>query len=470
MLTKTGNLHLEIQTSRKSPVGILRTSFYEGGKTKHTQHGRITGCSLSQLKMLQLALREKVIPENSPQAFQIMESKEYGASKALYELSLELGLDKILYSRPEPWVNCALAMIIGRIVYAGSKLSLCHQQHNTALWEVCGVHDFIDVDKHCYLPMDRLLERQKLIQKKLAQTHLKNGHLVLYDITSSYLEGEYDQSDLVDYGYNRDGKKGHAQIVIGLICNDEGCPVGVEVFRGNTKDSTTVLDKIEEIRVLYGIQTVTFVGDRGMLTKHNLMNLQEEQEQGLDIITALTHQDIQKLLEQDLIQPELFDDLNVCEVIDPENPKKRYCLCRNPVRAKKDQETRMRLLELTESELEKIAHYKQATTVEILGSRIGKILNKYKTGKYINWEIKADQASLKSQEHQVMWCRNEEKLRKETLLEGCYVITTTAPAEKMSSEEIVASYKSLILVEKAFRNLKTVQLEIRPIYHKKDDR
>lgn len=165
MHTKNRNLHLEIQTSRKNPVGILRTSFYDKGKVKHTQHGRITGCTLAQLKILQLAMREKVIPEGSPNAFQIIQSKEYGASKALYELSQELGLDKILYSRPEPWVNCALAMILGRIVYAGSKLSLCYQQYNTALWEICGVQGIIDVDKHCYTPMDRLLERQKSIQK-----------------------------------------------------------------------------------------------------------------------------------------------------------------------------------------------------------------------------------------------------------------------------------------------------------------
>lgn len=188
MITRGGNLHLEIQSSRKNPVGLLRTSFYEKGKTKHTQHGRITGCTLAQLKILQQAFRENVVPVDSPQAFQIIQSKEYGASFSILEVIKKTGLDKVIYSRPEPWVNSILAMIIGRIIYAGSKLSLCHQLDNTSLWELCGIQGSIDVDKHCYQPLDRLLERQKLIQKKLAQKHLIGNQLVLYDITSSYLE------------------------------------------------------------------------------------------------------------------------------------------------------------------------------------------------------------------------------------------------------------------------------------------
>ena len=240
MKTQNGNLHLEIQNSRKNPVGILRTSFYDSGKVKHTQHGRITGCSIPQLKLLQLAFRENVIAADDPQAFQILQSKEYGASFALLEIIKQTGLKDAIYSRKEEWVNSVLAMIIGRIIYAGSKLSLSHLGDVTSLWELCGIDGKVDVDKHCYLPMDRLLSRQEAIQQKLAAKHLGDGKLVLYDITSSYLEGEYNDSKLVDFGYNRDGKKGHEQIVIGLICNSYGCPVGVEVFSGNTKDGTTV--------------------------------------------------------------------------------------------------------------------------------------------------------------------------------------------------------------------------------------
>ena len=254
MKTRNGNLHLEIQTSSKNPVGILRTSYYDGGKVKHTQHGRITGCTISQLKMLQCAFREEVVPADAEDAFNIIQSKEYGASLAILEIIKQTGLGGVIYSRKEEWVKSVLAMIIGRIIYAGSKLSLSHLGDITSLWNLCGIEGKVDVDKHCYLPMDELLARQVAIQKQLAKKHLADGKLMLYDITSSYLEGEYKDSELVAFGYNRDGKKNHEQIVIGLICNNEGCPVGVEVFRGNTKDATTVCRKIDEIKRSYGIK------------------------------------------------------------------------------------------------------------------------------------------------------------------------------------------------------------------------
>jgi hypothetical protein len=208
-------VHLEIQTHRARPVGVLRSSFREGGKIKHTNHGRLTGLALDQLKLIQAAFRGEVVPKDSPQAFQTLDSREYGASYALLQLAKDLELDRALYSRNEPWVQDCLAMIVGRVVYAGSKLALSNQWKNTALWELCGVDGPVDVEEHCYLPMDRLLERQRAIQRTLASKHLKNGHLVLYDITSTYFEGAYVESEIVLFGYNRDGKKGHEQVVLG---------------------------------------------------------------------------------------------------------------------------------------------------------------------------------------------------------------------------------------------------------------
>ena len=189
-------LHLEIQRHRGNPVGLLRSSYREQGKVKHSTHGRITGLTLKQLQLLQAAFRGEVVPKGSAEDFQILASKEYGASYALLELAKELGLDRALYSRKEAWVQDCLAMIVGRIVYAGSKLALSNQWKNTALWELSGVEGKVDVDQHCYFPMDRLLERQNAIQRTLAARHLKDGHLVLYDITSSYFEGAYTQSDI----------------------------------------------------------------------------------------------------------------------------------------------------------------------------------------------------------------------------------------------------------------------------------
>src|SRR6266567_4482546 len=225
-MSTPANLHLEIQTHRKNHYGLIRSSFRLDGKVQHSNHGRISGLPLDKLKLLQAAFRGQVIPKDSPNAFQILSSREYGASHALLQLAKELELPKVLYSRNEPWVGPALAMIVGRIVYAGSKLALSHQRKNTVLWELCGVEGKIDVDKHCYDVMDRLLERQPTIQRTLAKKHLQNGHLVLYDITSSYFEGEDPDSEIVTFGYNRDGKRGHEQMVIALLCNENGCPVG----------------------------------------------------------------------------------------------------------------------------------------------------------------------------------------------------------------------------------------------------
>ena len=229
-MSTPANLHLEIQTHRKNHYGLIRSSFRLDGKVQHTNHGRISGLALDKLKLLQAAFRGQVIPVDSPDAFQILSSREYGASHALLQLAKELELPKVLYSRNESWVGPALAMIVGRIVYAGSKLALSHQRKNTVLWELCGVEGKIDVDKHCYDVMDRLLERQPAIQRTLAKKHLQNGHLVLYDITSSYFEGEYPDSEIVTFGYNRDGKRGHEQMVIALLCNENGCPVGRDLL------------------------------------------------------------------------------------------------------------------------------------------------------------------------------------------------------------------------------------------------
>ena len=468
MQTSHGNLHLEIQTSRKSPVGILRTSFRENGKMKHTQHGRITGCSLEQLNLLQLAFREQVIPADDKTAFHILNSREYGASYAIRTVAQQLGLHKVLYSRPESWVNSVLAMIVGRIVFAGSKLSLCNHHPNTCLWEVCGVLETPDVDKNCYEPMDKLLGRQTAIQKKLAAQHLQADHLVLYDITSIYFEGAYKQSELVTFGYNRDRKKGREQIVVGLICDEQGCPVGVEVYSGNTKDETTVMDKIHEIKTSYNIGKIIFVGDRGMVTHHNVEALKDETD--LQMISALTHSEMMKLYRKNVIEMDLFDEKTINEIEDPEEPGRRYCLCRNPSTAKRSRDTRQRLLNLTETGLKEIAAYKRKITVEKLGARVGKVLAKYKMGKFIQWTIDADENASISQRHHLEWSIDTSKVAHEQCFDGCYVISTDVDKERLNTKEVVHAYKSLTHVERAFRNLKTIQLEVRPVHHKNDDR
>jgi hypothetical protein len=415
--------------------------------------------SLSDLKLIQAAFRGDVIPKGSADGFRTMESKEYGASRAVLWLAKELGLDRTIYSRREAWVEDCLAMIAGRVVYAGSKLALSHQWKNSALWELCGTEGPVDVDLHCYAAMDRLLSRQKVIERTLAQRHLKEGQLVLYDITSSYFEGAYAESELVLFGYNRDGKRRHEQMVIALVCSEEGCPVGVEVFPGNTQDASTVPEKIAQIQNDYGVKEILFVGDRGMMTQANAQKVRGIE--GLNTISALTHRQIVELLRRKVITPELFDEKRILEVIDPEDPGRRYELCRNPWTAQRETTTRQSLLDVTRQALDKIAGTKRQSTKEKIGARVGRVLQKYKMGKFVNWEVR---------EGRLNWHFDEEKIAAELLLDGCYVITTDAKPDQMDFAKTVESYKRLRLVEMAFRNLKTVQLEVRPVFHKTDDR
>jgi Transposase DDE domain len=443
-------IHLEIQRHRKNPVGILRTTYRDpaDGKVKHQQHGRLTGLPLNTLLNVQAALRDDVLPKDDPAAFKILSSKEYGASAALLALAKDIGLDRALYSKPsEPWVRDTLAMIIGRILYQGSKLSLSHQWKNSALWELCGTEGSVDVDTHCYAALDRLLERQPAIQQTLAKTHLNHtasdaGCIVLYDITSTYFEGQYEESEIVQFGYNRDGKRGHEQIVIGLLTNADGCPIAVEVFPGNTQDASTVEGKVKELREKYNVSELVLVGDRGMVTASNEEKLAALPEaEGLKIISALTHRQMVELLARTAHQPELFDDKNIIEITDPTTPGHRYCLCRNPHSAARETATR--------------------DAPEVIGSQVGKLLAKTKMGKHLQWRVV---------EGKLEWSIDEESVAAAQALDGCYVIKTTVSAEAMDKDQVVSRYKSLTRVEQAFRNMKTVSLEMRPIHHKTDAR
>lgn len=474
MPVKEAKIHLEIQTSRKTPVGILRTTFWdkEQKKYRHQQVARIKNKTLNQLRLIQASFRGDVVLAGSPEATINIRSRELGASREILNLAKRLGLHKMIYSRNEPWVQHLLAMVVGRIIYQDSKLALCNMWENTCLWELCGVDGRPQVQKHCYAPMDELLKRKKSIQQKLANKHLQKNDaetIILYDITSTYFEGEYEDSELVTYGYNRDRKRGTKQVVIGLICTSEGCPIGVEIFKGNTKDDSTVVDKINEIRETYGIKKCTFVGDRGMLTAKNLEIFKDDEE--LYTITALTHGNMKELLENKTIQLELFDEKNIVEVNDLQSPEIRYCLCKNPHSAQKETTTRKRLLELSESGLLEVANYKRKCTVEVLGARVGRLLQKYKMGKFINWHVEASKdGESKSNEHKLVWTLNTEKISREQKLDGCYIIRTNLLPETMNTQEVVESYKALGNIERAFRNMKTVTLEMRPVHHKTDKR
>jgi transposase len=481
--SSTPPTHLEIQRRDSArPVGLLRTTFRDP-KTKKISHhtmGRIVGLPLDKLLELQASMRntdskhasKKVLSRSlfDTSALKILRSREFGASKALYELAKGIGLDKLIYSRSEDWVRSSLSMIIGRIIYQGSKLSLSQCSNYSALWEICGINQPIDVNEHCYAAMDRLLSRQKDIQKALIKKHLQANTLILFDITSSYMEGEYEESELIAFGYNRDKKRGYEQIVIGLITNDEGCPVSIEVFPGNTKDESTVEGKVRELRQTYGIGKMILVGDRGMITQNNEKKLRDLASNGeLKIISALTHREIADLLKRTSNKPQIFDDKEVIEITDPAEPSRRYCLCRNPKRAEDEGRTRNELLEKTKNELTRVGatalksqKTKAPTSAERIGSRINKVLAKTKMGKYVEWSVSAPGV--------LNWQIDQAKVTADQALDGCYVIKSDVSREEMPKEKVVKTYKQLSKVEQAFRNIKTVRLELRPIYHRLDDR
>ena len=391
--------HLEIQRRKGRVYGLIRSSFRNEGKVAHKTVGFLSGLGLEQLLMIQATLQGRTIRADDSQAPQVSESKEYGASFALLELARQLGLD-------------------------------------------------------------RLLERQRSIERGLIRKHLAGQEsLVLYDITSSYVEGQYSGSRLVLFGYNRDGKKGHAQVVFALVCNAQGCPVAVEVFPGNTRDGSTVKARIKQLRTRYGVKEVILVGDRGMITPKNFADLKDQQ--GLRLISALTHQEIQDLVERKVVQMGLFDEKHIAEVVDPSDPSIRYCLCRNPESARRETGTRDALMKRSAKALNRIASRRKRASPERLGSQVGRILLKTKMGKLIDWNVT---------DGRLEWQWKQARLNDEQAMDGCYIIRTTVQVGRMDKQKVVETCKQLALVEQAFRNIKTARLEVRPIHHKLDDR
>ena len=460
MPQKYNSYHLEIRTNQKKPYGLLRRSYRENGKVKKETLCHLPGLSLEQLVLIKASLQGKTVMKSD---FKILSSREFGASWVCVSILKELGLHQAIHTRTSlDWVKSVMAMIVGRIVFAGSKLALSNCTSFSTLWEVCGISGEIDidVDVHCYDAMDKLFARQTHIQQTLAKKHLYNGTIVLYDITSCYMEGEYLNSELVEFGYNRDKKRGAEQIIISLLCNKDGCPIAVEVLKGGTKDETTVLDKINEIGEKYGIEKVIFVGDRGMITQ---VKYKEINHDLIKIVSALTHSKIKELCDKKTIQMSLFDENNIVEVIDENgngNGTIRYMLCYNPVMAAKESKTRQILIKKTIDELDKIVASTRKTK-NSKGIRAGKVVSKYKMAKFIDFEGSDETLTYKL---------NQSKIEQESLLDGCYVVFTDVSEDDLSAIETVNTYKSLIQVEQAFRSLKTTALEVRPVYHKTDDR
>lgn len=463
-------MHIQSVKNRNSPPCILlRESYREDGKVKKRTVANITDWPPELIAGFSELLKNhrKGGGLAGSADFQIIRSLPHGHVRAVLGMVRTLKLDKILLSRSCPNRELVLAMIVSRILHPSSKLATtrCLNQATAAssLAGELGLEDSVH-ENELYSAMDWLLSRQDDIEKKLAARHLAEGSLVLYDLTSSYFEGK--TCPLARRGYSRDGKRGSLQIVYGMLCDARGCPVAVEVFEGNTADPGTLSSQVQKLRERFKLKRVVLVGDRGMITQKRIDEELRDIE-GLDWISALRSSQISSLVNQGAIQLELFDEQNLAEIQSPDFPGERLVVCRNPALAERRSRKRESMLAATEAELELIAAAvarpkRTLKGKDKIGLRVGRVLNARKMAKHFLLEIGEDCFS---------WRRNEESIEAEARLDGLYVVRSSLDEQTgLGPEDLVERYKDLSSVENAFRSIKTVDLRVRPIYHRDADR
>jgi transposase len=461
---------VHVATIRKKHKGktyvthLLRHTYRENGKVKHLTLGNLSDLPDDLIEVMRRRLAGEPLPTEHDD-FQIVRSLPHGHVAAVLGTLKKIGLDRLISSKPCREAQLVIAMLVLRIIAPGSKLAnLTGLQPETAQHSLAGELRLQDIEKpDLYEALDWLLKRQARIENKLAKKHLTDGTLVLYDVSSSYYTGR--RSELIKDGHSRDGKPGEPQIVYGLLCAPDGCPVSIEVFSGNTADPTTFTAQVNKIRKRFGIQRVVLVGDRGMITSKRIDEDLREVE-GLDWITALRNDSIRKLVEQETIQLSLFDERDLAEVTSAEYPDERLVVCRNPLLADERARKRKVLLKAAEEKLDAVVKAvsrkkRPLRGKDKIGLRIGRDLKNTKMQKHFKLTIQEDSFSYR---------RLEEKIADEAALDGLYVVRTSLPKETLSAEQTVAAYKDLSQVEWAFRSIKSVDLKVRPIYHWKDDR
>jgi len=453
-------MHVEIVPNRNSkPAILLRESYREGKKVRKRTVGNISKLPMEQVEAIRRILKgDKLVPAG--EAFEIIEggSRFHGHVDAVLTAMRRLGLPSLIASRTSRQRDLVVAMVAARILEPQSKLATTRWWSDTTLPEMLNVGDADEDD--LYEAMDWLLSRQPHIEKKLAARHLDDDGLALYDLTSSYFEGE--TCPLAAFGHNRDGKKGKLQVNYGLLTNKAGIPVSVSVFEGNVGDPKTLLPQVDKVRDQFGIERFVLVGDRGMLTQKQVDTVREMD--GVDWIGALRPDAIRKLIEAGAIQMGLFDERNLFELDHPDFPGERLVACRNPELAERRAAKRKSLLEATVDELTKVSGMVERGRLrgrDKIGVRVGKVVNKYKVGKHFVLDIDDDAFSFRI---------DEDKVAAEAALDGIYVIRTSLPKARMDAAQTVLSYKQLSQAERAFRSFKTVDLLVRPIRHRLEDR
>ena len=437
------------------PAMLLRESYRENGKVKTRTLANLSKLPASAIDALKRSLKgEQLVPLN--ETLEIVASTHHGHVEAVLQAMRRLGLTRLIDSRPSPERDRVVAMVAARVLAPHSKLATTRWWHDTTLPAEVGVQDADESD--LYAAMDWLLERQGRIEKKLAARHLDEDALALYDLSSSYFEGS--TCPLAAFGHNRDGKKGKQQVNYGLLTNDQGVPIAVSVFEGNTADPKTLLEQVYRVQKHFAIGSFAIVGDRGMITQTQIDALREQD--GVDWITALRPGAIRQLVEDGAVQLDLFDERNLFELSHPDFPDERLVACRNPELARRRAAKRQSLLQATAKELDKVCAMVERGRLQgkdKIGVRVGKVIDKYKMAKHVILEI---------EDGHLRYRVDEQKIAAEAALDGIYVIRTSL--HRISSDDAVRSYKRLTRVERAFRSMKTMDLHVRPIYHRLADR
>jgi len=460
-------MYIERVPNRNSPPAILlRESYREQGKVKKRTLANLSSWPPEMVEKFQALLRGEVVANSQlEEAFEIVRSRPHGHVAAVLGTLRHLKLEQVVCSRRSHNRNLVIAMIVARIIEPSSKLaivrSLAQQTATSTLGELLDVEGADS--KELYEAMDWLLGRQSLIEQKLAKRHLVDGALVLYDLSSTYLEGSL--CELAAYGYSRDGKKGTLQIVFGLLCDAKGIPIAVEVFEGNTADSKTLQNQLVKLQKRFGLQRLVLVGDRGMITEARIRE-ELKPTNRVDWITALRAPKIHALFESGLLHLEDFQHKDWVELACTDYPGERLVACRNPHLAKQRASKREELLKATEQELDKIVAATVRSSGQLqgeknIGLRVGKVLHRFKMAKHFVLEITDESFN---------YHRNQHSIAAECLLDGIYVIRTSVQETTLTAEATVLTYKSLSVVERAFRSFKLVDLQVRPIYHRLAER
>ena len=453
-------MYIESVPNRNSPPAILlRESYRDAGKVRKRTLANLSKWPSHLVEGLRVLLKGGTAVADLTTAFDILRSHPHGHVAAVLGTLRKLRLDRLIASAASPERERAIALIVARILAPGSKLAtargLAADTARDSLAEMLGI-DTVDEDE-LYAAMDWLLERQSTIEQRLAKRHLSDGALVLYDLSSTYFEGRC--CPLAKRGYSRDGKRDKLQIVFGLLCNREGCPVAVEVFEGNTADPATVGAHIEKLRRRFALSRVVLVGDRGMLTEARIRD--ELVPAGLDWVSALRAPAIRALVESGAVQRSLFDDTDLAEIRSDAYPRERLIVCRNARLADERARKREALLQATEALLAPIVAATAREKRPLKGQakialRVGKVIGQYKMAKHFELDIT---------ETALAYRRKADAIAAEAALDGLYIVRTSVPATELDAEQTVRAYKGLSVVERAFRSLKTVDLKVRPIYH-----